>query len=175
MTKQPRIKPEEAEMMEGLGLVVIQAVRKAFGPGVIPIMAAAAFRENDDYYFFGFDTPAAARAADERINGFRAEILAANSGKPHTLMVVGIPEKQNTRWLTLATGTFDHDGYHMVMENGKKLAVLLFGFESVEEVEAAAERVRVRPQFGRKMGLFHLLRPDGGELNMRKLEAIKNE
>jgi hypothetical protein len=163
--------PKTADLMKGLGLIVVQVVRKAFGPGVIPVMAATAFRENDDYYFFGYDTPAAARAADERISSFRTEILAANSEKPHTLMVVGIPEKQNTRWLTLATGTFDHDGYHTVLENGKKLAVLLFGFDSVDEVEAAAERVRVRPQFGGKMGLFHLSRPDGGELDMRKLKG----
>ena len=157
-------------MMEGLGLVVLQVVRKAFGPGITPIMAADAYRENDDYYFFGYDTPAAARAADERAKIQRAKIRSEGSKKPHRLMVVGVPKRQNTRWLTLATGTFDCDGYEVKMARGKNPFVLFYGYDTAEEVEAAAARVQTCPQFGSKMALHHLSRPNG-KLEMRDLKG----
>lgn len=158
------------KMMKGLGENVFQILCKPFGPGIIPVAAADTYRETEDYYFLSFDADEAARAADERIKIFRAEIVSASTRKPHRLMTVGIPKRQNTCWLTLATRAFSYDGYNLVGAGGKKVAVLVFGYDSVEEVEAAAQRVRACPQFGARMGLFHLSRPDGGERKMRDLK-----
>lgn len=135
---------------------VLCAPRKAHGPRIVAIADAKDFRVDDDYYYFGFESEEARADANERVLVRIDEIRAEGRKKPHALIVDGVPGGQSIRWLTLATGTFHSDTTSMVpVDGGEKLSVLIYPFDTAEEVERTMTRVRARPEFTPEMRLGH--------------------
>ena len=133
---------------------VLGAERKAHGQRSIYIAAAKDPRMDDDYYYFGFETEEARVAANERILVRIAEIKAEDRKKPHALIVDGIHKR--SRWLTLATGTFPSDTRKIVpVGGGAEMKVLIYPFDTAEEVERAMARVKVCPEFTADITLGH--------------------
>ena len=135
---------------------VLCAPRKAHGPRIVAIADAKDFRVDDDYYYFGFESEEARAVANERVLVRIDEIRAEGRKKPHALIVDGVPGGQSIRWLTLATGTFQSDTKSIVpVDGGEKLSVLIYPFDTAEEVERAMTRVQVCPEFAPEMRLGH--------------------
>ena len=149
--------PATAALVATMGLPwVLRAPRKAHGPRVIIVGDAKDYRADDDYYYFGFESEDARVDANERILVRIDEIKADGRKKRHALIVDGVPDGQSIRWLTLATGTFQSDTKSIVpVDGGEKLSVLIYPFDTAEEVERAMTRVRVRPEFTPQMRLGH--------------------
>ena len=135
---------------------VLRAPRKVHGPRVVAIADAKDFRVDDDYYYFGYESEEARADANERVLVRIDEIKAEGRTKPHALIVDGVPGGQSIRWLTLATGTFQSDTKSIVpVDGGAEMKVLIYPFDTAEEVEAAMTRVRARPEFTPEMRLGH--------------------
>lgn len=158
--------------MEGVA-GVLRAPRRAHGPGIIAIAGAKAYRADDDYYYFGFASAEAVREANERILA-RIEVIKMEArDKPHYLVVTNLAG-QSIRWLTLSIGKFDCARNEIDMRDGEKVSGPTYGFDTEEDVEAAALRVRLCPEFKPGMGLFHVSRSNGKNLNVRPLEEESN-
>ena len=147
-------------------LHVVRAAGKAYGPDIIQIAGADAYFENADYYHFGYRTRESAAAADQRMEAQRQVLRKEASRKLHRLMVGCLPMASDTRWLTLAAGTFEVERTQMHLRGGGKLQALMFGFDSESDVRAAAEQVRSRPECSSKIALLHLSRRHGGNVEV---------
>lgn len=84
-------------------------------------------------------------------------------------MVAGLSIGSDTRWLTLAAGTFDVERTEMHLGGGGKVQALMFGFDSESDVRAAAGQVRSRLEYSPKIALLHLTRQDGGTVEVTTL------
>lgn len=137
---------------------VLCAPRKAHGPRVITVADAKDYRMDDDYYYFGFDSEEARADANERVLVRIDEIRAEGRKKPHHLVVARLAG-ESIRWLILATGAFEciNEGFGPV-----------YGFDTVQDLEAAVARLQACLEFTPDIRLCHLSRPNG-ELTARDL------
>jgi hypothetical protein len=151
---------------------VLRAPRRAHGPGIIAIAEASAYRCDDDYYYLGFTYEPDRIAANKRILARIREIRREGLRKQNWLLVANLLEEGSFRWLTLAAGTFASDDgeetddheivcHPITLPSGEQVAGPIFGFESAEELDAAAQRLRLRPEFQPEMTLYRLSRPNG--------------
>ena len=149
--------PVVAALVATMGMAwVLRAPRKVHGPRVVAIADAKDFRVDDDYYYFGYESEEARADANERVLVRIDEIKAEGRTKPHALIVDGVPGGQSIRWLILATGTFQSDTKSIVpVDGGEELSVLIYSFDTAEEVERAMARVRACPEFTPTMRLGH--------------------
>jgi hypothetical protein len=108
------------------------------------------FRVDDDYYYFGFESEEARADAHQRALVRIAEIREEGWKKPHHLKIFGLEPRGLLRWIELATGMYG------CRENEAR-----YGFDTVEELEAAVDRVRVCPEYRPEYQLLHISQPNG--------------